>query len=61
MNFDSVFVLLFVISSKIFVHTRRGTHLGRLLLGLEEKDCVTLEACVPPTPGTNGDVLFFAI
>lgn len=36
------------------------THVARLL-GLEESECMILEAWVPPTPGTNGDVLFFAI
>ncbi len=36
------------------------THLGRLV-GLEAIACITLEALVPPTPGTNGEVLFFAI
>lgn len=40
--------------------TIRWTHL-EMLLGLEERDCMTLEACVPPIPGTNGEVLFFAI
>lgn len=36
------------------------THVARLL-GLEGSGCMILEAWVPPTPGTNGDVLFFAI
>lgn len=39
---------------------RRKTHRARLL-GLEESECMILEAWVPPTPGTNGEVLFFAI
>lgn len=38
----------------------RMTHVARLL-GLEESECMSFEAWVPPTPGTNGDVLFFAI
>lgn len=36
------------------------THVARLL-GLEESECMIFEAWVPPTPGTNGEVLFFAI
>lgn len=36
------------------------THMARVL-GFEESVCMILELCVPPTPGTNGDVLFFAI
>lgn len=36
------------------------THMARLL-GFEERVCMILVACVPPTPGTNGEVLFFAI
>lgn len=36
------------------------THMARLL-GFEESVCMILEVCVPPTPGTNGEVLFFAI
>lgn len=31
------------------------------LEGLDERDCKTLEAWVPPTPGTKGEVLFLAI
>ena len=38
----------------------RMTHVARLL-GLEESECMIFEAWVPPTPGTNGEVLFFAI
>lgn len=38
----------------------RMTHMARLL-GPEKSECIIFEACVPPTPGTNGEVLFFAI
>lgn len=38
----------------------RMTHMARLL-GPEKSECIIFEAWVPPTPGTNGEVLFFAI
>lgn len=38
----------------------RMAHVARLV-GLAVNECMILEAWVPPTPGTNGEVLFFAI
>lgn len=54
-----VHINLLVINFTLHKIYKRQTHTCKLL-GLE-RDCITLEACVPPTPGTNGEVLFLAI